>query len=63
VRAGIATFDLDLSGLAPETVVLLVAVIRAGTTAADDVALAAADLETLTRNNANIAVRSLRVAP
>jgi hypothetical protein len=63
VRAGIATFDLDLSGVAPETVVLLVAVIRAGTTAADDVALAAADLETLTRNNANVAVRSLRVAP
>jgi hypothetical protein len=60
-QSGIATFDLDLTGLKANTVVLLVAVIRAGTTAADDIALAAATLEELALTSPNVAVRSLRV--
>jgi len=57
----VATFDLDLSALASDTVVLLVAVIRAGTTSADDIALAADTLRNLAFGQHNIAVRSLRI--
>jgi hypothetical protein len=57
LNAGVATFDLDLSGLKNDTVVLLVAVVRAG----GDVALNAASLQQLTLNNPQVAVRSVRV--
>jgi hypothetical protein len=60
-HAGIATFDLDLSGFRTNRVVLLVAVIRAGTTAADDIALAPATLQDLALTSPNVAVRSLRI--
>jgi hypothetical protein len=60
-QSGVATFDLDLSALASDTVVLLVAVIRAGTTSADDIALAADTLRNLAFGQHNIAVRSLRI--
>src|ERR1700733_8938748 len=59
-HSGIATFDLDLTGLKQNTVVLLVAIIRAGTTPADDIALAAAKLPDLALTSPNVAVRSLR---
>ena len=60
-HSGIATFDLNLTGLKNNTVVLLVAVIRAGTGTADDLALAAATLEDLAMTSPNVAVRSVRV--
>jgi hypothetical protein len=62
-HAGIATFDLDLTDVKPNKVVLLVAVIRAGTTAADDIALALAKLQELALTSPNVAVRSLKVLP
>ncbi len=55
-HSGIATFDLNLSGLKKNTVVLLVAVIRAGT---DDLALTAAPLKDLALTSPNVAVRSV----
>jgi hypothetical protein len=61
LHSGIATLDLDLSGLANNTVVLLVAVIRAGTSAADDIALGAASLEDLAMTRSNVAIRSVRI--
>jgi len=57
LHPGIASFDLNLSGLKHNTVVLLVAVIRFGA----DIALTAASLEQLAMNSPNVAVRSLRV--
>ncbi|MET0541046.1 MAG: M12 family metallopeptidase [Variovorax sp.] len=57
LHAGVATFDLDLTGVTANSVVLLVAVIRAG----GDVTLAAGSLQALAMNNANVAVRSVRV--
>jgi hypothetical protein len=57
LRPGIATFDLDLAGLADDRLVLLVAVIRAG----GDVALAPATLQALVLGHANVAARSLRI--
>jgi hypothetical protein len=60
-HAGIATFDLDLSAARRDAVVLLVAVIRAGTAPADDVALAPATLQDLALTSRNVAVRSVRV--
>lgn len=54
---GIATFDLDLTGVAADRLVLLVAVIRAGS----DIALAPATLENLVPVNAGVAVRSIRI--
>jgi hypothetical protein len=62
-HSGIATFDLDLTGVKQNTVVLLVAIIRVGTTPADDIALAPATLQDLTLTSPNVAVRSLRVGP
>jgi hypothetical protein len=62
-HSGIATFDLPLAGLKLNTVVLLVAVIRAGTTPAADIALAPASLRELVLTQPNVAVRSLRITP
>jgi hypothetical protein len=62
-HSGIATFDLDLTGVKKNTVVLLVAIIRTGTTPADDIALAPAKLQDLALTSPNVAVRSLRVGP
>jgi hypothetical protein len=60
-HAGIASFDFDASSLAVGTVVLLVAIIRAGTTPADDIALSAADVRTLVLNNPGVAARSIEI--
>jgi hypothetical protein len=63
MHSGIATFDLNLSGLKLNTVVLLVAVIRAGLPApAHDIALAPANLRELTLTSPNVAVRSLNIS-
>jgi uncharacterized membrane protein len=56
------SFDLDFTGLANNTVVVLVAVMRAGVGAASDLALpAAATLRELALTSPNIAVRSINV--
>lgn len=60
-RSGIVTFDLNLGGFKRNTIMLLVAIIRSGTTAADDIALATASLRKLVLDNPHVAVRSLRV--
>lgn len=61
-HSGVVTFTTDLTGLANNRVVLLVAVIRSGPAgAANDIALAAAPLETLVLNSSNVAVRSVRI--
>jgi hypothetical protein len=57
LHPGVATFDLNLTGLKHNTVVLLVAVIRSGA----DIALTADTLENLAMNSPNVAVRSLRI--
>jgi hypothetical protein len=57
LTSGVVTFDLDLTGEALDTVVLLVAVLRADGPAA----LAPAPLRDLTLGNPHVAVRSLRV--
>src|SRR5262249_34533372 len=63
MHAGIATFDLTIAADAPvNQVVLLVAVIRAGTTAADDIALAPATVQELALTKPNVAVRSMYVS-
>ncbi len=58
---GIASFDLDLTGLKNNTLVLLAAVIRAGAGAASDIALTPATLEDLALTSPNVAVRSVRI--
>jgi len=63
MHAGIATFDLDLTGVTANSVVLLVAAIRSGTTPGDDIALAPAPLNEIALTSPNVAVRSLRVSP
>lgn len=63
LHAGIATFDLNLTGFRRNRIVLLVAVIRSGTTPADDIALAPAPLRDLVLTSPNVAVRSLRLSP
>jgi len=64
MHAGIATFDLTIADDAPvNQVVLLAAVIRAGTTAADDIALAPATIQDLALTKPNVAVRSMRINP
>jgi hypothetical protein len=60
---GIASFDLDLTGVKQNTVVLLAAIVRAGTTPSDNVALSAATLQELALTKKNVAVRSVRVLP
>jgi hypothetical protein len=57
VHTGVATFDLDLTGLDPNTVVLLVAVIRAD--GPSDVTTRT--LANLALENPHVAVRSLRI--
>ena len=57
LASGVVTFDLDLTGVRDNTVVLLAAVIRADGPSA----LAAAPLRDLTLSNPHVAVRSLRV--
>ncbi|MFN7929976.1 MAG: hypothetical protein U0Y68_19060 [Blastocatellia bacterium] len=63
LHPGIVTFDLNLSGLKKDTLVLLVAVIRSGAGAANDIALAPATLEDLAMTRPNVAVRSVRIVP
>ena len=58
-RAGVATFDLDVSTFRRDRVVLLVAIIRVGAAPA----LAPAPLRELALGRPDVAVRSLRVAP
>jgi hypothetical protein len=62
-NSGIASFDLPLTGLKKNTLVLLCAVIRAGTSPADDIALTAKPLKELALTSPNVAVRSLRIFP
>lgn len=64
MHSGVATFDLDLTSLKakPSTVVLLVAVIRAGTSAADDIALPAdKPLSAIVTTSPSVAIRSLAI--
>jgi len=61
-HSGVVTFTVDLTGIPNNRVVLLVAVIRAGNAdAADNLALAAAPLETLVLNSPQVAARSVRI--
>ena len=60
-HSGIVSFDLNLTGVKKDRVVLLIAVIRAGTGAADDIALAPATLQDLALTSPNVAVRSMRI--
>ena len=63
LHSGTVSFDLDFSGLANNTVVVLVAVMRAGVGATSDLALpAAATLRELAFTSPNIAVRSINVS-
>ena len=62
-HSGVATFDLNLAGLKKNTVVLLVAVIRAGAGPVNDLALTAAKLDVLAITRPNVAVRSVCVGP
>ncbi|QTN22047.1 hypothetical protein HZ992_18040 [Rhizobacter sp. AJA081-3] len=59
LHSGVASFDIDLSGLRRNRVLLLVAVIRAGA----DVALQPATLHDLALSSPNVAVRSVRLFP
>ncbi len=63
LHSGIVTFELDLTGVRTNAVVLIVAVIRTGTTAADDIALAPATLKDIALNSPGVAVRSLSISP
>ena len=58
LHPGVANFDLDLSAVKKDAVVLLVAVMRAGGAA---MTLTAATLEELAMTNAGVAVRSVKV--
>jgi hypothetical protein len=63
LHSGVATFDLNLAGLKKNTLVLAVAVIRAGSAAAsNNIALAEASLPDLALTQPNIAVRSIRIS-
>jgi len=61
-HSGVATFDLDVSSRKVNSVVLVVAIIRAGTAPADDIALAPATLQELALTSPNVAVRSIRIS-
>ncbi|MEO6525026.1 MAG: hypothetical protein ABIP93_00210 [Gemmatimonadaceae bacterium] len=73
MRSGVATFDLDLSGLDPNTVVLLVAVVHAtaisdgisadGTIPAPAMALPSGTLQGLALARPEVAVRSIQIIP
>jgi hypothetical protein len=56
-NSGVASFELDLRPARRHRVVLLVALLRAGS----DVALQPAPLEVLVRNSAGVAARSVLV--
>jgi hypothetical protein len=58
LNAGVASFDLNLTGLRRDRLVLLVAVVRAGA----DVAIAEMPLRDLTLANPAVAVRAVRIA-
>jgi hypothetical protein len=60
-HSGVATFDLDLSSRKANSLVIVVAIIRAGTTSADDIALLPATLTDLALKSSNVAVRSLHI--
>jgi hypothetical protein len=57
LRPGIATFDVDLTGVPNDGVVLLVAVVRANA----DIALTPDTLENMALWNREVAIRSVRV--
>jgi hypothetical protein len=57
LNPGIASFDLNLAGLKPDTVVLLVAVLRAGA----DIVIDDLFLRGLTLGNPGVAVRAVRI--
>jgi hypothetical protein len=59
MTSAVATFDLDLTGIPNNTLVLLVAIIRSG----NNIALAEASLKDLALTSPNVAVRSLKIAP
>ena len=66
MQPGIASFDLDLTGIAPDRAVLLVAVIRETGVAPEDQAdqppaLVARPLQDLALERPDVAVRSIRV--
>lgn len=60
-HSGVVTFDLATGTLANNRVILLVAVIRAGTSPADDIPLTAKTLEELAMTSPNVAIRSVRI--
>lgn len=61
-RSGVVTFNLNLSGLLRNTVVILAAVLRAGDNdPANDINLVNDTLRNMVLNNPNVAVRSIRV--
>jgi hypothetical protein len=60
-HSGIATFDLDLSSRKRHSVVLLVAIIRAGSSPGSDIALTANTLPELVLTSSNVAVRSIHI--
>ncbi len=66
MQPGVASFDLDLTGIAPDRAVLLVAVIRETGVAPEDLAdqppaLVARPLQDLALERPDVAVRSIRV--
>jgi len=61
-HSGVATFDLDVSARKANSLVLLVAIIRVGTTAADDIALTSQTLRELALTSSNVAVRSMSIS-
>jgi hypothetical protein len=65
LNSGTAQFDVDLAtGVPNNTVVVLVAVLRAGVGASADIALPAdTTLEQLALTSPNVAVRSLHLTP
>lgn len=60
-QAGVASFDLNLTGLKPDRVILLAAVIRAGVGAGADVNIPELSLQELALTQNNIAVRSMKI--
>ncbi|CAH0272698.1 hypothetical protein SRABI26_03710 [Arthrobacter sp. Bi26] len=61
-RSGVVTFNLDLTGVATNRVVILVAVIRAGGgEPANDINLQPSTLQELALTRPEVAVRSVRI--
>jgi hypothetical protein len=61
MRSGVATFDLNLTGLPSNTLVLLVAIVHSVHTPGASLALTPANLRDLTLTNSGVAVRSVRI--